>query len=48
VTNWGILILAAALFFGLKDSLTSRQRYGGVCAVVVVALLYAAFKQHTY
>lgn len=48
MTRWGLLILVAALFFGLKDSLTSRQRYGGICLVVGVAVAYAAHQQHIY
>ena len=48
MTTWGLVILAAALFFGLKDSIPARQRYGGICLVVVVALAYAAHHQHIY
>lgn len=48
MTRWGLLILVAALLFGLTDSLTPRQRYGGICLVVVLALAYAAHHQHIY
>lgn len=48
MTRWGILILIGALFFGLTDSLTPRQRYGGMGLVIVVALAYAAHHQHIY
>ena len=46
--HWVLFVVIAALFLGLKDSLTPRQRYGGVCIAVLVAVLYAAYHQHTY
>jgi hypothetical protein len=48
VTNWGILILVAAIFLGLKGSHDSRRKYAAVVLVVVVAVGYAALRQHTY
>ena len=48
MTGWGNLILVAAVFLGLKRSMDTRQRYAAVCVIAVVAVLYAALRQHTY
>jgi hypothetical protein len=48
MTSWGILILAAAIFLGLRGSHDSRRKYALVGLIVVVAVGYAALRQHTY
>jgi hypothetical protein len=46
--NWGIVIVIAAIFFGLKDSIQERHGYMILFGLVVLAVFYAALKQHTY
>jgi hypothetical protein len=48
MTGWAYLILAGALFLGLKTSMTARYRYLAVCTLVVIAVSYAAVRQHAY
>lgn len=48
MTSWDFFILVAAVFIGLKRSMGERQRYAAVCVVVVVAVSYAALRQHAY
>jgi hypothetical protein len=48
MTSWGVFILVAAVFLGLKRSMGERQRYAAVVVVVVVAVTYAAVRQHAY
>jgi hypothetical protein len=46
--TWSFLIVASALFVGLKPSISARHRPLVVCAIVVVAVAYAAWRQHAY
>jgi hypothetical protein len=46
--TWGILIVIVAIYLGLRDSIKERQAYLLVFGVVVLAVFYAALKQHTY
>lgn len=46
--GWSYLIVAGALFVGLKQSISARHRPLAVCAIVVVAVVYAAWRQHAY
>jgi hypothetical protein len=48
MTSWGFVILAAAVFLGLKRSMTTRRRYTTAFVIVLVAVGYAALHQHTY
>jgi hypothetical protein len=48
MTTWGLIILIAALYFGLKGSGNTRSRYAGAFAVVFAAIVYAAMHQHAY
>jgi hypothetical protein len=48
MTSWGFIILVAAVFLGLKSSMSTRRRYTTAFMVVVVAVSYAALRQHTY
>jgi uncharacterized membrane protein YoaK (UPF0700 family) len=47
MTSWGLLILAAAVFLGLRRPVNAPNRYAVVFVVVVVAVFYAAVRQHT-
>lgn len=48
MTSWELVILIAALVLGLKNSVQDGMRYGVVIGVVVLALAYAAYRQHIY
>ncbi len=48
MTSWELVILVAALVVGLKNSVQDGMRYGVVIGVVVLALGYAAYRQHIY
>ena len=46
--NWAWLIVVSALVVGLKQSISARYRPMLICAIVVVAVAYAAVRQHAY
>jgi hypothetical protein len=46
--NWGYLIVAGALFVGLRQSIPARHRPLWIGAIVIVAVAYAAVRQHAY
>jgi hypothetical protein len=46
--NWGYLIVVGALFVGLRQSISVRHRPFWVCAIVIVAVAFAAVRQHAY
>jgi hypothetical protein len=46
--GWSYLIVAGALVIGLKQSISTRYRPLAVCAIVVVAVAYAGWRQHAY
>jgi hypothetical protein len=48
MTSWGYLIIAGVLFVGLKNPATAKYRYLSVCLIVILAVSYAAVRQHTY
>ncbi len=48
MTSWGVVILLAAVYFGLKRGLSDRHRYAAALAVVVFAVMYGAYRQHTF
>ena len=48
MTAWGYLILIAAITIGLKGAGKRRNPYKTAFGIVVVAVLYAAVKQHIY
>ena len=48
MTSWGLVILVAAVFLGLKRSMSTRRRYTIAFMIVVAAVGYAALHQHTY
>jgi hypothetical protein len=48
MTNWGWVIVIAAVTLGLKGPINAKHRYAAACFVVFVAILYAAVRQHTY
>lgn len=47
-TYWGMVILAGAIVFGLKNGLSGRQRSVATVMVVIGAVAYAALRQHTF
>jgi hypothetical protein len=48
MTDWGVLILVAAVFLGLKGTKDTRNKYTAVFLVVVAAVGYAAVRQHIF
>jgi hypothetical protein len=48
MTSWGVFILVAALFLGLRRPTDARHRYAAGVVVVLIAVLYAALRQHTF
>jgi hypothetical protein len=48
MTSWGLVILVAAVFLGLKRSMDERRRYVTAFVIVVAAVGFAALRQHTY
>jgi len=47
MTSWGLFILVAALFIGLRRGKPTRQLYATAFTLVVTATIYAAVRQHT-
>jgi hypothetical protein len=48
MTDWGCVILAAAIFLGLRRSPDTRAKYAAAFVIVVLAVGFAAVRQHTY
>jgi hypothetical protein len=46
--SWSFLIVAGALVVGLKPSISARHRPLVICALVLIAVAYAAWRQHAY
>jgi hypothetical protein len=46
--SWGYLIVIAALYVGLRQSIPTRHQPFLICAIVVIAVAYAAVRQHAY
>ena len=46
--NWSYLIVIGALVIGLRQSISPRNRPLAICTIVVVAVAYAAWRQHAY
>jgi hypothetical protein len=48
MTSWGWLILIGAVLLGLKRQMDTRHRYLAAFMIVLVAISWAALRQHAY